>query len=79
MTLPKKASRDIEVNGKTYRWMVKRVGPVKEGTARLTVEDPATGEVKQRMFRGSGWEGMEVHDPPRVTPGEVKGFILERF
>ena len=79
MTLPKKASRAIEVDGKTFRWMVKRVGEKKEGTARLTVENPETGEIKQRMFRGLGVRGVEAHDPPRVTPAEVKEFIIERF
>lgn len=79
MTLPKKASRNIEVEGKTYRWMVKRVGEKKDGTARLTVEDPETGEVKQRVFRGFGLRGVEAHDPPRITPGDVKQFIHERF
>lgn len=79
MALPKKPSRNIEVNGRTYRWMAKRVGPVKDGLARLTVEDPETGEIKQRAFRGFGLEGMEVHDPPRITPADVKEFIIERF
>ena len=79
MTLPKKVSRDIEVNGKTYRWMVKRVGEKLDGTARLTVENSETGEIKQRMFRGMGLRGMEAHDSPRIGPGEVKEFIHERF
>ena len=79
MTLPKKASRPIEVEGKTYRWMVRRTGPVKDGTARLTVEDPETGEVRQRVFRGWGVPGEECFEPPRVTPHDVKQFIYERF
>ena len=74
MTLPRKASRDIEIDGKIYRWMVKRIGERKDGTARLTVENPDTGEIKQQMFRG-----MEEHDPPRITPIDVKEFIYERF
>lgn len=79
MTLPKKPSRDIEVEGHTYRWMVKSFGPRADGTVRLTVEDPATGEVQQRVFRGFGIPGVEAHDPPTVTPGDVKQFIHERF
>jgi len=47
--------------------------------ARLTVENPETGETKQRYFRG--WapdqEDDEPADPPAVTPGDVKGFIIE--
>jgi len=77
MTLPKKASRPIKVKGKTFRWMVKRYGPEADGTARLTVEHPDTGEIKQRTFRGLGVRGEERHEPPAVTPGDVKGFIHE--
>jgi hypothetical protein len=79
MTLPKKASRDIEVNGKTYRWMAKRVGEKQYGTTRLTVENLETGEIQQRLFRGFGLRGVEEYDPPRITPADVKQFILERF
>lgn len=73
MTLPKKASRAIEVNGKTFRWMVKKVDD--DGQARLTVEDSETGEIRQRMYRG--WAMGD--GPEAVTPGDVKQFIIERF
>lgn len=79
MTLPKKPSRDIEVEGKTFRWMVKRVGPRTNGTVRLTVENPDTGEVKQRLFRGYGIPGEEAFEPPSVGPADVKQFIYEGF
>lgn len=71
MTLPKKASRDIEVNGRRYRWMVRKVGA--GPSVRLTVEDPGTGEVRQKDFH----ERWEI--TPAVRPGKVRDFILNAF
>lgn len=70
MALPKKNSRLIEVNGRSYRWMAKKTqDPTR---VRLTVQDEATGEIHQRTV--SGWDGS-----PNVTPGVAREFILERF
>jgi len=71
MTLPKKSSRGIEVDGRLYRWMVRKAGL---DSVRLTVEDQETGEMRQRFFH-EGWEG----DPPAVRPGKVRDFILSEF
>lgn len=78
MTLPKKASRAIEVKGKSFRWMVKST--VDKDRVRLTVENTETGETKQTFFRGyhiDGGDEDEPGDAPAVTPGDVKGFIIE--
>lgn len=72
MTLPKKPSRPIEVNGRHYRWMVK---PEKhlEGWVRVTIEDQETKKVYQTRRRGF----MDAN--ARVTPGDVKEIILNHF
>lgn len=71
MTLPRKKSRPIEVNGRLYRWMIKST--VDQDVVRLTVQDQKTGELRQRRIQG--WRG----DSPTVTPRDVKEFILYRF
>lgn len=73
MALPKKASRPIEVNGRQYRWMVKRVTKSEKDWVRVTIEDQETGEIVQS--RRHGWEG----DAPMITPRDVKEIILARF
>lgn len=71
-TLAKKNSRPITVNGRDYRWMVKKT--VDRDTVRLTVQDMATGETHQRSVRG-----YEGEAPAAVTPATIKEFILYRF
>ncbi len=72
MSLPKKDSRPIKVQGRAYRWMVKPT--VDSDRVRLTVQDEVTGELHQRQMQG--YDG----DPPApVTPAIVKEFIIERF
>lgn len=75
MSLPKKNSRLIEVDGRTYRWMAKaiQVDPGESARSRLTVQDEVSGEIHQRTLRG--WDG----GPVSVTPATAKEFILERF
>ena len=90
MALPKKGSRRIEVNGRYYRWMVRRTKGTGPGDdqpkLRLTVESEVTGELLQRDFPdyapGVNPEeyGSDYGAPANtVTPGDVKAFIHERF
>lgn len=73
MAISRKDSRPIKVNGRAYRWMVKRVTRSERDAVRITVEDQETGELVQSVRRG--WEG----DAPRITPGVVKEIVLARF
>lgn len=72
MSIPKKTSRPIRVEGRRYRWMARRTSEVSK--VRLTVEDQETGELHQTTIRS--WE---KGDAPVVTPARVKEFILYRF
>jgi hypothetical protein len=86
MTLPKKDSRPIEINGRSYRWMVRRCRN-KDGvkpSLRLTVQDEHSGELLQRDFpEHVGYRTNEYGEqeprPNTVTPVDVKAFIFERF
>jgi hypothetical protein len=80
MTMSRKNSRPIEVDGRHYRWMVKRCrGPVgTKPTVRLTVEDRTTGDYFQKDFP----EIYKLDDcgdvvglDNRVTSGDVREFI----
>lgn len=74
MTIPKKSSRPITVNGRLYRWMVKPT--VDKTRVGLTVQDTVTSELQQGEL--TSWSG-EHAETPVVTPGDVKGFIMRRF
>jgi len=83
MTLPRKASRSIEVNGRHYRWMVKRcrneVGV--RPSLHLTVQDEETGELHQRDFPTHVGKDPATGEPRpnTITPAEVKALVDERF
>jgi len=82
MPLPKKSSRPIEVNGRQYRWMVRRCLRRSEPghCLRLTVQDQATEELLQREFpEHTGFNLDNEPVPNTVSPADVKEFILERF
>ena len=93
MTLPRKASRSIEVNGRPYRWMVRRTkatmaSETNDGQPklRLTVESEETGELQQRDFpdhhpgvKPEDGDGFFNAPANTITPGDVKAFIHERF
>jgi hypothetical protein len=88
MTLPKKASRSIEVNGRQYRWMVRKTKASmgKSPMLRLTVQDEETGELLQRDFPDHH-PSVKPEDDHRffgapantITPADVTTFIHERF
>jgi hypothetical protein len=73
MTLPKKASRAIEVGGHPYRWMVRRRG----SNVRLTVEDSKTKDVFQKDYPATTKDdyGDETHAPLTISAAKVKEFI----
>ncbi len=81
MTLPKKKSRNIEVDGIKYRWMV---GTIKYrggmGYADVVVEDPKgkilkyTETLKSRKEVDMGW-GMDKYIYVPVTPVMIRDFI----
>jgi len=73
MTIPKKGSRSIEVNGRQYRWMVSAYGPDDDIWVKVTVEDQESGEIKQTKRKGF------MGDHPAVKPEAVKEFILSAF
>jgi hypothetical protein len=84
MTMPKKSSRRITVDGKVYRWMVrKNMGPPDtEPCLRLTVEDPETKAIFQKSFPLPPWQAQydrEFRAAPvvykSVEPKDVEVFI----
>lgn len=77
--IPRSKSRPIEVDGKHYRWMVRRC-PGASGVQpaiRLTVEDGVTGDIFQKDFP----ERFKLDDygdkvpDNRVTPACVRDFV----
>jgi len=80
MTIPRKKSRPIEVDGMKYRWMVRRApGAVGVKPAiRLTVEDQKTMDIFQKNFdenRATDDYGDEAGLRNAVTPDDVREFI----
>lgn len=74
MTMPKKGSRNIEVNGQKYRWRAKAYEPeYGEIFAKLTVEAP-DGRVETKTKFAN-----ELFTHPMFTPADVREFILEAF
>jgi len=73
MTIPRKKSRPIEVNGRQYRWMVKPKKPKEKGWVRVTIEDQETGEIQQVDRRGF------MSALTRVSPMDVREIILTQF
>lgn len=74
MTLPKKASRAIEVDGHPYRWMVRRRGP----NVRLTVEDSKTRDVFQKDYPATTKDDYgddNMHVSLTISAAKVKEFI----
>ena len=83
MTIPRKKSRPLRVEGKKYRWMVS------SGQAydkRLTVESISARKflqvgIRPRAVCNSDGEGIywDGDEPPKaaLTPGEVKAIIVE--
>ncbi len=76
MAIPKKNSRSITVGGRNYRWLVKSL---ENERVRLTVQDEVSGELHQRTFTFDEDVIRGCPDVPRVTPANVKEFILYRF
>lgn len=74
MTFPKKGSRRIEVDGKTYRWRVNAYEP-EEGDifVKLMVEAP-DGRVEMTTRFAN-----ELFTHPKFTPGDVREFIKRNF
>ena len=66
MALPKKGSRPLEVDGKKYRWMLRREGAPIHTYLKVTVETPE-GTVFQR----------NVAEDTAVTPAFVRDLILD--
>lgn len=67
MAMPKKGTRQIQVNRKTYRWRVRTThfGPDRALGHVLTVENP-DGKVKVVNFEGL----------PKITPSNVREAII---
>ncbi len=66
MTLPKKQTRTLKIEGRTFRWRT-ALSHEPEGVC-LTVEDVLTGEIRCR-----------VETQRNVTPSVVREFIHYRF
>ncbi len=83
MALPKKGSRSIQVNNRTYRWMVRKVQADGAGDPRLrlTVQDPETMELHQRHFPAYTGKFTPDNDPiaNSVTTADVREFICTKF
>lgn len=73
MTMPKKGSREITVDGKKYRWMVRKnmgVCPRRGPYLCLTVEDPETKSYFQKDFSIPPWQS-QLGGSFQAKPGEV--------
>jgi hypothetical protein len=69
MTLPKRGSRPIEVDGRAYRWVVGSIGA--HGLANLVIENAAGVRVYCEPTRVVGGD-LEQYP---VTPAEVTDII----
>ena len=77
-TLPHKSSRPIQINGRSYRWMVTN----RQTFLRLTVRDELTGEIKQHEYaksRDIDDYGDTIYGIEALTPREVREFIISSF
>lgn len=81
MTLPKKNSRTVEVDGVSYRWMVGKTNH-RDGTANVVVElpDGTTMTYREKVekwdFNAKDGNGGYLGIP--VTPEMVRDFIRSR-
>lgn len=76
MTLPKKGTRTVQVEGKNYRW---KVGKITREYANITVETP-TKEIWQFRARMKEFDaGMDEYKGIPITPVMVRDFIQDRL
>lgn len=83
MTLPKKKSRPLEVDGVNYRWMVGKTDH-RDGTANVVIELPDGSNIDYRA-KVEKWDpnagdyGDGEYQGIPVTPAMVRDFIRSRL